>query len=71
MTTLLTTLSRLITENTEIREIKAHENTSQRPNRRGNHSGTWSGNNLNVFGKSGHRLTPQKRQSLASSEIPS
>lgn len=45
MTTLLTTLSWLITENTEITEIKVHETGSQRPYRRGNHSGTWSGNN--------------------------
>ena len=46
MTTLLTTLSRLITENTEITEIKVHENSSQRPDLRGSHSGTWSGNKL-------------------------
>ena len=43
LTTLLTTLSRLITENTEIIEIKTHENSPQRPDIRGNHSGTWSG----------------------------
>ena len=52
VTTLLTTLSRLITENTEIIEIKMHENRPYRPHIRSNQSGTWSGNNhiLNLSG---------------------
>ena len=41
----LTTLSKLITENTEIIEIKVHQNRPQRPDIRGNHSGTWNRNN--------------------------
>ena len=59
LTTLLTTLSRLITENTENTEIKVHQNSPQRPDIRSNQLGTWSGNNTNVLG-----------QPLASSQIP-
>lgn len=45
----MTTLSMLVTENTEIAEINMHGNSPQRPGMRGNHTRSWSGNKQNVF----------------------